>query len=217
MINSISTVQKRSNVEKRVNKYLVIVFTMLFLFSALSAIISVLYAYNNKTTVVFYGGNAGQSSILSIITFLILYNSLVPISLYVTMDIVRVIQSKHIQWDLRMYYDPIDRPAIAKTGDLNDSLGQIEYIFSDKTGTLTENQMEFKRCSIKGRLYGYKEPAKSEDEPVCINPHPKFKFYDPVLLSDLNHFYQNEVHNFLELLSLCHTVIPEELEDGALN
>lgn len=53
-----------------------------------------------------------------------------------------------------MYYEPVDRPAIAKTGDLNEDLGQIEYIFTDKTGTLTENMMEFKRCSIKGKLYG---------------------------------------------------------------
>ena len=44
--------------------------------------------------------------------------------------------------------------AIARTSNLNEELGQVEYVFSDKTGTLTCNQMEFKRCSIAGICYG---------------------------------------------------------------
>ena len=114
-----------------------------------------------------------------------------------------------------MYYEPIDRPAIAKTGDLNEDLGQIEYIFSDKTGTLTENQMEFKKCSINGRVYGSMEPQVGPD--VSINPHPKFKFYDKNFINDLRGDFSKEISEFLELLSICHTVIPEKQEDGSLN
>ena len=82
-----------------------------------------------------------------------------PISLYVTMDLVRVIQSKFIQWDINMYDKNSNTPALAKTGDLNEDLGQIEYLFSDKTGTLTENKMEFRMCSISGKIYGRMEDS----------------------------------------------------------
>lgn len=51
-------------------------------------------------------------------------------------------------------YDPVtDQPAKANTSDLNEDLGQVEYLFSDKTGTLTENEMEFKQFAIEGVMY----------------------------------------------------------------
>jgi P-type E1-E2 ATPase len=52
-----------------------------------------------------------------------------------------------------MYDAKTDQPAKANTSDLNEDLGQIEYLFSDKTGTLTENEMEFKRFSVEGAVY----------------------------------------------------------------
>jgi phospholipid-translocating ATPase len=52
-----------------------------------------------------------------------------------------------------MYDEKTDQPAKANTSDLNEDLGQVEYLFSDKTGTLTENEMEFKRFSIEGAVY----------------------------------------------------------------
>ncbi|CAG9311321.1 unnamed protein product [Blepharisma stoltei] len=217
MMNSKMPPHKRSNVERRVNRYLTIVFTILLVISMLSASISAAYIFEYPDRTEFFTGKDDTSAAyLNFITFLILYNSLVPISLYVTMDVVRVIQAKFIQWDLRMYYEPIDRPAIAKTGDLNEDLGQIEYIFSDKTGTLTENQMEFKMCSIKGKIYGSMEQSNTDREDISINPHPQFKFYDSTLLEDLKGSRSKEISEFLELLSTCHTVIPDKGKDGEL-
>ncbi len=52
-----------------------------------------------------------------------------------------------------MYHEPTDTPALARTSNLNEELGQVEYVFSDKTGTLTENLMVFRQCTIAGILY----------------------------------------------------------------
>lgn len=60
-------------------------------------------------------------------------------------------------WDSKMYDEETDQPAIANTSDLNEDLGQIEYLFSDKTGTLTENVMIFRRCYVDGNAYVEKD------------------------------------------------------------
>lgn len=62
-------------------------------------------------------------------------------------DIINA-QARFISLDVEMYYEPTDTPAMARTSNLNEELGMVKYIFSDKTGTLTCNIMEFKKCSI---------------------------------------------------------------------
>lgn len=77
-----------------------------------------------------------------------------------------------------MYDKANDQPALANSSDLNEELGQVEYLFTDKTGTLTENLMLFKRCSIDGNVYTEKNcngnlyllpPSGKEEEAVKLS------------------------------------------------
>jgi P-type E1-E2 ATPase len=70
------------------------------------------------------------------------------------MEIAKLIQSIFIQADIEMYYPRLDKSAIVRSSGLNEELGQVEWIFSDKTGTLTRNMMEFMKFSCSGISYG---------------------------------------------------------------
>ena len=83
---------------------------------------------------------------------LLLMSFMIPISLKVTMDIVKYAAASFISWDLEMYDKETDEPAQASNTAIAEDLGQIEYIFTDKTGTLTENLMVFKQASLVGRI-----------------------------------------------------------------
>jgi phospholipid-translocating ATPase len=82
-----------------------------------------------------------------------LLNYIVPLSMYVTIEMQRFVGSQFIESDEQLYDPKTDQPAKANTSDLNEDLGQVEYLFSDKTGTLTENEMLFKQFSVNGSVY----------------------------------------------------------------
>lgn len=97
-----------------------------------------------------------QTGILVLKTF-IYPQVLIPISLYVSMEVVKLFQVYFISNDLELYYPEMDQPVLCRALNINEDLGQIKYVFSDKTGTLTENKMVFKRCTIGGRNFPHKD------------------------------------------------------------
>lgn len=105
-------------------------------------------------------------------SFLLLYYYIIPMSLYVTIELYKFIGSLFIAWDEDLRCEETGRPAAANTSDLNEELGQVEVLFSDKTGTLTKNLMVFKACSIKGLMYEEKDSklydVEQFDEPVDV-------------------------------------------------
>ena len=133
---------------------------------------------------------------------------LIPISLIVTLDMVKYCQaSMFINCDLDMYCEETDTPARALCSTLNEELGQVQYIFSDKTGTLTRNIMEFLKCSIGGIAYG--DVVAQNDMGVTEG------FQDPALLDNLTsgHPTASVIREWLTLLAVCHTVVPERDRD----
>ncbi|GFS05972.1 phospholipid-transporting ATPase [Elysia marginata] len=86
-------------------------------------------------------------------TYIIIFQSVIPLPLYVSMEMVKLAQIFFIMQDVEMYDAETDRPMECRALNITEDLGQIQYIFSDKTGTLTENRMEFKSCTVGGVNY----------------------------------------------------------------
>ena len=122
------------------------------------------------------------------------------------MEVVKFQQAQLINSDLDMYYAPTDTAALCRTSSLVEELGQIEYIFSDKTGTLTRNEMEFRLCTVAGIQYAESTQEKEEGEVI--------RTFDELRATLGEKGREAAVlREFLTLLAVCHTVIPEVRED----
>ncbi|GLI80104.1 phopholipid transporting ATPase [Penicillium ochrochloron] len=159
MLNSGATPAKRARLAKDLNWNVIYNFIILFIMCLLAGIVNgVAWAAPNKSLDFFdfgsYGGTPAVTGIVTFWTALILFQNLVPISLYISLEIVRTIQAVFIHSDLYMYYEKLGLYCVPKSWNISDDVGQVEYIFSDKTGTLTQNVMEFKKATINGMAYG---------------------------------------------------------------
>uniref|UniRef100_A0A3Q0S0I7 Phospholipid-transporting ATPase n=1 Tax=Amphilophus citrinellus TaxID=61819 RepID=A0A3Q0S0I7_AMPCI len=164
------------------------------------------------------------SAFLSFWSYVIILNTVVPISLYVSVEVIRLGHSYFINWDRQMFCSQCNTAAEARTTTLNEELGQVEYIFSDKTGTLTQNIMTFNKCSINGQSYGKYfihvvfvclSGERLDFTPFNPLADPDFCFYDDKLLESVK-VGDSCTHEFFRLLSLCHTVMSEEKSEGEL-
>ncbi|CAF1416732.1 unnamed protein product [Rotaria sp. Silwood1] len=232
MQNSNTPKFKRTKIDNWLNKIILGIFVFLFLMCSIMAIGCGFWEYNVGSKFRMYLSwesyissnsrtGAIQMGLLVFFSYVILLNTVVPISLYISIEFIRLFQSKWIDWDNSMYYEPDNTQAQARTASLNEELGQIEYIFSDKTGTLTQNIMTFKKCSIRGKLYG-DIPNENDDNNRIANELQAIKFieqdnnfvwYDKTLIDTIDKNEDNDVNHFFTHLALCHTVVTEEQDD----
>ncbi|ETI19328.1 hypothetical protein G647_09160 [Cladophialophora carrionii CBS 160.54] len=214
MRNATATPIKRTDVERMLNKQILMLVAILLVLSAVSTIgdLIVRATAGQKLTYLYYGDYSAVSQFfLDLCTYWILYSNLVPLSLFVTVEIVKYFQAFLISSDLDMYYPSTDTPAVCRTSSLVEELGQIEYIFSDKTGTLTCNMMEFRQSSIQGIRYADVVPEDVKASgPDDLDGVHDFKQLRENLKS---HPTREVIHQFLSLLAVCHTVIPERKDE----
>ncbi|KAM5191914.1 phospholipid-transporting ATPase IC-like [Mantella aurantiaca] len=230
MRNSGKTTFKRTKIDLMVNKMVYMIFGMLILAAAGLAIGQSVWETDidrgNSSWYLYdgYDYTPAYRGFLGFWGYIIVLNTMVPISLYVSIEMIRLGQSFFINWDLHMYYPKKDTPAKARTTTLNEQLGQIEYIFTDKTGTLTQNIMTFKKCSINGRTYGEPRPVtgKSVGGSAQVDfswkplADPTFTYNDKSLVDQVRSGSDPYPREFFKLLALCHTVMVDKTEDGEL-
>ncbi|XP_031949399.1 phospholipid-transporting ATPase ID isoform X2 [Corvus moneduloides] len=232
MQNSGRTKFKRTSIDRLMNTLVLWIFGFLVCMGVILAIGNAIWEHEVGICFQIYlpwdegVHSAFFSGFLSFWSYIIILNTVVPISLYVSVEVIRLGHSYFINWDKKMYCAKRQTPAEARTTTLNEELGQVEYIFSDKTGTLTQNIMVFSKCSVNGHSYGdvqdmlgHKAELGERPEPVnfSFNPlaDPRFQFWDPSLLEAVK-LGDLHVHEFFRLLSLCHTVMSEEKSEGEL-
>ncbi|XP_021014483.1 phospholipid-transporting ATPase ID isoform X1 [Mus caroli] len=232
MQNSGRTKFKRTSIDRLMNTLVLWIFGFLVCMGVILAIGNAIWEHEVGTRFQVYlpwdeaVDSAFFSGFLSFWSYIIILNTVVPISLYVSVEVIRLGHSYFINWDKKMFCMKKRTPAEARTTTLNEELGQVEYIFSDKTGTLTQNIMVFNKCSINGHSYGdvfdvlgHKAELGERPEPVDFSFNPladkKFLFWDSSLLEAVK-MGDPHTHEFFRLLSLCHTVMSEEKNEGEL-
>ncbi|CAM9108152.1 unnamed protein product [Ectocarpus sp. 8 AP-2014] len=232
---------KASHLSSRINEEIKRVAAVMGSICILGAMLTTLWNAQYQTSKPYLRFDSASDSLAGMFFTQFLYNALllnsfIPISLYVSMNFVRFLQSWFMNQDLDMYHADSDTPTRVRTMNLNEDLGQVSHIFSDKTGTLTCNIMDFRKFSVGGVSYGLgiteigraamlvegeKVPADvlMAEEKAKDHAVPHVNFYDPSVYQDLQgkgergQDQARKIKDFFTALALCHTVIPERFED----
>ncbi|XP_075619231.1 phospholipid-transporting ATPase IG isoform X1 [Balearica regulorum gibbericeps] len=206
--------QKRSAVEKSINAFLIVYLCILLSKATVCTTLKYVWQSNPFNDEPWYNEKTKKEretfKVLRMFTdflsFMVLFNFIIPVSMYVTVEMQKFLGSFFISWDKELYDEEIKEGALVNTSDLNEELGQVEYVFTDKTGTLTENSMEFIECCIDGHKY---KGCISEVDGFSQTDGP-LKYYGKAEKS------REEL--FLRALCLCHTVQIKEADqvDGLI-
>ena len=159
ILNSKKPRTKISEIERKMNFYLIYVFIFLILCCFACSFLHH-NGYNNYklyyTNFILLERSSLSESFITFFTYFLLLNTMIPISLIVTIEIIKICQGFFIEWDTKLYSKFRHVFCKARAVSINEELGNVNYIFSDKTGTLTLNQLKFKYCLINQKCYAYR-------------------------------------------------------------
>ncbi|KAG6016362.1 hypothetical protein E4U43_003747, partial [Claviceps pusilla] len=172
-----------------------------------------------------FGKTTGNVWYIKIMRFLVLFSTIVPISLRVNLDMGKSAYSKFIQ------SDPGIPGAVVRTSTIPEDLGRIEYLLSDKTGTLTQNDMEMKKVHVGTVSYANEamDEVKSyvqqgfhiqpttepSSQTMLITPSSTFSSTANVGATRTRREIGARVRDVVLALALCHNVTPTiDTEDG---
>ncbi|KAM4700410.1 phospholipid-transporting ATPase IH isoform 2-T2 [Discoglossus pictus] len=205
-LNYQSKSQKRSAVEKSMNAYLIVYLCILISKALINTVLKYVWQsessrdepwYNQKTDSE-RQRNLFLRAFTDFLAFMVLFNYIIPVSMYVTVEMQKFLGSYFITWDEEMFDETTGEGPVVNTSDLNEELGQVEYIFTDKTGTLTENNMEFIECCIEGHVYIPHVICNGQILPDCMGID--------MIDSSPGAGGKEREELFFRALCLCHTV-----------
>lgn len=186
---------KMGSVERKLNWVVLILFLTLAALVITGSIIAGVLQNRDGAGQWYMGENALKSgskvSSQSLGTFLILFSTFIPVSLFVTLEFIRVLQALFMSADFRMRTGR--QKVVARATNLNEMLGEVEHVLSDKTGTLTENIMRYIACSAGGQLYNILKDKRAMHRAVKDGVEP--------------------VKQLLLVMALCHSVVPEPKDE----
>jgi len=250
MLNSTSAKAKSSRVEKTMNRQIIYIFVMQMILCFSAGIVYASWSSADRDKTDSYldwdNDNPLDSNFLTMVlvnfgTWILIFTNFVPISLIVTLEVVKFCQAWFITQDEEIFDEENNLATKVQSSNLNEELGQIHYVFSDKTGTLTKNEMEFKKMSVRGVKYGDNDLVSSraheETHGTATNitsvklstdksrgtrakaqgiPNVDFDdqhFFD--VLYDDKHPNHDAAYNMIQVLALCHTALVEK-KDGEM-
>ena len=148
-------------------------------------------------------------------TFIIILQVIIPLSLYVTIEITKLIQVYLIHNDKEMYDAIHDKSTECRALNIPEELGQVQFMFCDKTGTLTENKMVFKRCAIMGQDFNHNSYSNATTGKSVIPVNPRLgEHLNNLDIQVLVEGTQSNLspmcatmREFFLLLAVCNTVV----------
>ncbi|WJX87421.1 Alanine--tRNA ligase, variant 2 [Trifolium repens] len=236
MLNNSGAPSKRSRLETQMNSEIIMLSFFLVALCMVTSVCAAVWLKRNKNDLnllpyyrkldvskgkeesyQYYGW--GAEMLFTFLMSVIVYQVMIPISLYISMELVRVGQAYFMIKDSRLYDEATNSRFQCRALNINEDLGQIKYVFSDKTGTLTENKMEFQCASIWGVDYSSAK-ANLENEQLeyslqvegkVLKPKMKVKVNQELLRLTKSGFTNKDgkrIYDFFLALAACNTIVP---------